>query len=139
MPILRFIFSTLLGLMFGYGLIVSGMTDTTKVIGFLDITGAWQPALAVVMGVAVLTALPFFFFGKKRHKPMIGEAFVEPPFKVDTKLIAGAALFGIGWGLVGLCPGPALVWAGLNIKAMAPFLAAFVVGAFMADRIASKV
>jgi hypothetical protein len=98
------------GLLFGVGLAVSGMTDTAKVIGFLDITGKWVPDLAFVMGAAVLTTMLGFrvVFGKSR-KPLFGENFSLPLNKtLDRPLILGASIFGIGWGLYGYCPGPAI-------------------------------
>lgn len=98
------------GLFFGWGLTLSGMTDPLTVQAFLDVTGAWDPALALVMGGAVLVSLlGFQWLLKKRQTPVCGEVFHLPQNKaIDTRLIGGAALFGIGWGLAGYCPGPAL-------------------------------
>lgn len=99
----------LAGLIFGFGLALSGMTDTNKVLGFLDITGAWQPALAFVMGSAVLVTLVGFRLTLRRPAPFLAPAFLLPrKHRVDAPLLAGAALFGIGWGVYGYCPGPAL-------------------------------
>lgn len=94
------------GLVFGLGLILSGMTDPHKVLGFLDITGLWDPSLAFVMGGAVLVAALAFAITGRRG------AFVRLPVAVDRRLLLGAVLFGIGWGLVGICPGPAIVLLG---------------------------
>ena len=94
------------GLMFGLGLILSGMTDPHKVLGFLDITGLWDPSLAFVMGGAVLVAALAFAITGRRG------AFVRLPVAVDRRLLLGAMLFGIGWGLAGICPGPAIVLLG---------------------------
>ena len=98
------------GALFGLGLAMSGMTDVTKVIGFLDIAGHWDPTLVFVMGGGVLVSLPFFQLGiGKLEKPLFADVFRLPTRNdIDVKLITGAALFGIGWGLVGLCPGPAI-------------------------------
>jgi uncharacterized membrane protein YedE/YeeE len=98
------------GLFFGWGLTLSGMTDPLTVQAFLDVTGAWDPALALVMGGAVLVSLlGFQWLLKKRQAPVCGEVFHLPQNKaIDARLIGGAALFGIGWGLAGYCPGPAL-------------------------------
>ena len=103
-------FSALLaGLLFGLGLAASGMTDTAKVIGFLDIFGQWDPGLLFVMASAVITTVISFRWVLKRKFPVFDEAF-KLPLKtvVDKSLIIGAILFGVGWGLFGYCPGPAV-------------------------------
>ena len=94
------------GLVFGLGLILSGMTDPHKVLGFLDITGLWDPSLAFVMGGAVLVAALAFAIAGRRG------ALARLPVAVDRRLLLGAVLFGIGWGLAGICPGPAIVLLG---------------------------
>lgn len=98
------------GIVFGLGLAMSGMTDVNKVIGFLDLAGDWDPTLMFVMGGGVLVSLPFFQFGLVRMaRPLLDEVFRLPSRSdIDVQLVLGAALFGIGWGLVGLCPGPAI-------------------------------
>ncbi|MFW2421188.1 MAG: DUF6691 family protein [Porticoccaceae bacterium] len=98
------------GLLFGLGLAASGMTDTRKVIGFLDIFGNWDPDLIFVMGSAVITTfIGFKFVLSHRAEPMFGSMFSIPTRSdIDSRLVIGAALFGIGWGLYGYCPGPAL-------------------------------
>ena len=98
------------GTLFGFGLAFSGMTDVSRVLGFLDITGQWDPTLVFVMGGGILISLPFFQFGLGRlSKPVFADIFRVPgPGEIDLRLISGAACFGIGWGLVGLCPGPAI-------------------------------
>ena len=98
------------GALFGAGLAFSGMTDVSRVIGFLDITGEWDPTLAFVMGGGLLISLPFFQVGLGRLRaPFFSDIFRLPTSRdIDGRLLAGAALFGIGWGLVGLCPGPAI-------------------------------
>lgn len=98
----------LAGAIFGMGLFLSGMTDTKKVQGFLDFFGDWDPTLMFVMGGAVLPMIVAWRFSSTRA-PLTGGTFPQPPSrKIDRSLIIGAILFGIGWGLVGLCPGPAL-------------------------------
>jgi uncharacterized protein len=103
--------SLLSGAIFGAGLVLSGMTQPQKVIGFLDITGAWDPSLAFVMiGAIGVHALAYHLWIKKRSRPYLAEVFALPHRKdIDKRLVGGAALFGIGWGLGGFCPGPALV------------------------------
>ena len=119
----------LFGLLFGLGLILSGMTDPAKVTAFLDWTGAWDPSLAFVMGGAVMSAAPFFWRAKKRTAALNGDAFETPDSnKVDGKLLAGSALFGIGWGLVGICPGPGLVALAIAPWPVIIFVLAMIVG-----------
>ncbi len=98
------------GLLFGVGLLLSGMTDPGKVIGFLDLTGHWDPSLALVMGGAIAIGFFAFAFAKKRTTNFLGGALRLPTSnQIDLRLIAGSLLFGAGWGLAGFCPGPALV------------------------------
>lgn len=119
----------LVGLLFGWGLMLAGMTDPGKVIGFLDLAGAWDPSLAFVMGGAI--AVGFFAFGsaKKRTSSFLGGALHLPTSRdIDKRLVAGALLFGAGWGLAGFCPGPAIVsMAAGQPKAMV-FVVAMVAG-----------
>jgi uncharacterized membrane protein YedE/YeeE len=97
------------GLIFGVGLIVSGMTNPAKVIGFLDLAGAWDMSLAFVMGGAILVGLIAFRMAAKRSKALLGDAMRLPTAtQIDRRLIGGALAFGVGWGLAGYCPGPAL-------------------------------
>ena len=101
--------SLLSGIIFGIGLIISGMTHPEKVIGFLSITHNWDASLVFVMGGAILTFAPFFFFIKNKGTSSLGNIIELPSNqKIDKKLVIGATLFGVGWGLVGLCPGPAI-------------------------------
>jgi uncharacterized membrane protein YedE/YeeE len=100
----------IVGLLFGWGLLISGMTDPGKVIGFLDLAGSWDPSLALVMGGAI--AVGFFAFGmaKKRTRNFFGGALHLPTSRdIDKRLLLGALLFGAGWGLAGFCPGPGIV------------------------------
>ncbi|MDK3017578.1 DUF6691 family protein [Pseudodonghicola flavimaris] len=105
---MRIFISLISGLLFGGGLFISGMTDTAKVQGWLDVFGNWDPTLAFVMGGAII---PMFFawqFTKGRH-PLVGGDFPAPPrTEIDHRLVIGSVLFGMGWGLAGLCPGPAI-------------------------------
>jgi uncharacterized protein len=97
------------GLLFGAGLAMSGMTDTSRVLGFLDIAGRWDPSLALVMGGAVITAAIGFHLVRRRARPFFGAEFHLPQkTAVDKPLLIGAAIFGVGWGLYGYCPGPVL-------------------------------
>ena len=97
------------GLIFGAGLLISGMVQPTKVLGFLDIFGAWDPSLAVVMAAALAVSIPGFRLASGRSRPLLEtQNFWPTKNQIDRPLIVGAALFGVGWGLVGLCPGPAL-------------------------------
>lgn len=97
------------GALFGLGLAVSGMMDPAKVIGFLDLAGGWDPTLALVMGGALLVCIPAFRAILKRPRPVLVGSFALPTKStLDARLLGGAALFGVGWGLSGLCPGPAV-------------------------------
>ena len=117
------------GLLFGWGLMIAGMTDPGKVIGFLDLAGAWDPSLAFVMGGAI--AVGFFAFGmaKKRTTNFFGGALHLPTSKdIDKRLVIGSLLFGAGWGLAGFCPGPGIVsMAAGEFKGLV-FVAAMVAG-----------
>ena len=98
------------GLIFGLGLILSGMTDPSKVIGFLDLAGLWDPSLAFVMGGAILVGVVAFQFARGREKSLLGNVMRLPTRRqVDRRLVLGSLAFGAGWGLAGYCPGPALV------------------------------
>jgi len=99
----------LIGLIFGFGLMLSGMTDPAKVIGFLNITGSWDPSLAFVMGGAVLLSFFAFRISRNWSSSLLGRVIILSDFKmIDGKLVFGSALFGVGWGLSGFCPGPAI-------------------------------
>ena len=101
--------SLVCGLIFGAGLLISGMVQPTKVLGFLDIFGAWDPSLIVVMVAALAVSAPGFMLAKRYARPILApQSFWPTKMDLDRPLVIGSALFGIGWGLVGLCPGPAL-------------------------------
>jgi len=104
------IFEFAVGLLFGMGLMLSGMTDPSKVIGFLDVFGSWDPSLALVMGGAILVGFFAFTVAKKRTTTFLGGVMRFPTNQdIDRKLVLGSLMFGTGWGLAGFCPGPALV------------------------------
>lgn len=122
------------GLVFGFGLVISGMTQPAKVLGFLDIFGLWDPTLAFVMGAALAVSLPGFYFARTRGRPLFTAHFRWPTrSEIDAPLIGGAALFGIGWGLVGLCPGPAIVNLATFLPQVFLFVVAMAVGMFALD------
>ena len=117
------------GLVFGIGLIVSGMTDPAKVIGFLDIAGNWDPSLAFVMAGAIAVGFFAFAFARPRTKAFLGEAMRLPQRRdIDLRLVVGSVIFGIGWGLAGFCPGPALVTSAAGQTKAALFVLAMLVG-----------
>ena len=117
------------GLLFGIGLILSGMTDPGKVIGFLDLAGAWDPSLALVMGGAILVGVFGFALAKKRTTTLLGGVMQLPSSNdIDKRLLAGSLLFGVGWGLAGFCPGPAIVSLGSGQPKAAVFVLAMLVG-----------
>jgi uncharacterized membrane protein YedE/YeeE len=119
----------LLGLLFGFGLLLSGMANPAKVQGFLDWFGGWDATLAFVMGGAVALTLPLFQWAAKRPQPLLAGSWYAPAMQgIDRRLILGSALFGIGWGLAGICPGPALVLLGLGHWDTLVFLVAMVAG-----------
>jgi uncharacterized membrane protein YedE/YeeE len=132
----RNLFAFLAGGIFGLGLFVSGMTDTTKVQGWLDVFGAWDPTLAFVLGGAILPMAVAWRITARRQAGLLGSPLPErPDSRLGHNLVIGSVLFGMGWGLVGLCPGPALAsitwggWGGLL------FLAAMIAGMMLAPRL----
>jgi uncharacterized membrane protein YedE/YeeE len=112
------------GLIFGWGLLISGMVQPTKVLGFLDIFGDWDPSLAVVMAAALAVSSLGFMLARRRGRPILATQSLWPAkMAIDRPLALGSVLFGIGWGLVGLCPGPALE----DLATLSPRVIAFVV------------
>lgn len=118
------------GLLFGLGLTVSRMVDPAKVLGFLDIAGNWDPSLALVLvGATGPAAIGFRLILGRRSAPLFAETFSLPTARaIDPRLVIGAAIFGVGWGLVGLCPGPSLAGLGLAFRPVSVFVAAMLVG-----------
>ena len=121
------------GVLFAVGLGVSGMTHPSKILAFLDFTGAWDPSLAFVMASGVLVNAVFFRFATRRGAPLLASSFALPErTAIDASLLAGAALFGVGWGLGGFCPGPAIVSVVTGATPVVAFVVAMLVamGAF---------
>ena len=119
----------LAGLVFGLGLLLSGMADPAKVLGFLDLAGDWDPSLALVMAGAIVVAAAGFAVARRRAKSLLG-APIQLPTKrtIDRRLIVGSTLFGAGWGLAGFCPGPALVALGMGEAKAIVFVLAMLAG-----------
>ncbi|WP_416137695.1 DUF6691 family protein [Halomonas sp. HK25] len=127
------------GLLFGLGLGISGMTDPARVLGFLDLFGAWDPTLMFVLGGAVVTNFIGYRLVLRRKAPLYGRAFQLPTRQdLDGRLIGGAALFGIGWGLSGYCPGPAIASIAGLTGPLAAMLVAMVAGWFLARAIPAR-
>lgn len=124
------------GALFGGGLLLSGMSNPAVVLGFLDVTGHWNPALVFTMAGAIAVAAPAFFVMRRRQRTLLGEPATLPDrTRIDVPLVAGSAIFGVGWGLGGICPGPGLVLlAGGSAQALA-FVAAMAAG-MLASRLA---
>ena len=121
--------SLLAGLVFGLGLIVSGMANPAKVLGFLDLAGAWDPSLAFVMAGAIAVGAVAFALAGKRSTSLIGAEMRLPAARpIDRRLVAGSVVFGIGWGIAGFCPGPALVALGMGETKALIFVGAMLVG-----------
>lgn len=145
---MRSVWAVLSGALFAVGLVLGGMTQTAKVLGFLDIgglakgvsstaeRGLWDPSLAFVMGGALLVTLVAFWFTPRRNKPLAADTFELPErTDIDIKLLAGAALFGVGWGLAGYCPGPAFASLLTGSTDVLIFVLAMVGGMWLANRI----
>ena len=121
--------SLLAGLVFGLGLIVSGMANPAKVLGFLDLAGAWDPSLAFVMAGAIAVSALAFALAKTRTVSWLGAAMTLPGSRdIDRRLVIGSVLFGIGWGVAGFCPGPGLVALGMGETKALVFVAAMLLG-----------
>lgn len=121
--------SLLAGLVFGLGLILSGMANPAKVLGFLDLAGVWDPSLVFVMGGAIAVGALAFFVAQKQVVSLLGSTMRLPTSQeIDRRLVGGSLLFGIGWGIAGFCPGPGLVALGMGELKALVFVAAMLVG-----------
>ena len=136
---MRLTLALLCGVLFGLGLAASGMTNTAKVIGFLDVFGAWDADLMFVMGSALITTAIGFALATQRTKPWFSERFFLPTKTAITpRLVTGAALFGAGWGLFGYCPGPALAALVYGSSVTVVFVVMMVLGLWLANRFVSE-
>lgn len=124
--------SFLIGLLFGLGLVISKMVNPAKVLGFLDVFGRWDPSLALVLGAAVGIAAIGYHLARRRKRPLLESEFQLPTRRdIDLRLIGGAALFGVGWGLVGFCPGPSLTALSYGMWQVATFVIAMAAGMYL--------
>jgi uncharacterized membrane protein YedE/YeeE len=129
---MTFLFSLLAGVCFGLGLLVSGMADPSKVLGFLDVLGHWDPSLACVMGGAIALGLPAFSLATRRRRSLLGHSMPGlPTRRIDRRLVAGSLVFGLGWGLAGICPGPAILLLGMASRQGVSFMLAMLLGMAM--------
>ncbi len=123
------LFAFFAGLVFGTGLIVSGMSNPAKVLAFLDLAGKWDPSLALVMGGAIAVGLAAFALAKRRPTTWLGLPMMLPVARhIDRRLVIGSLLFGVGWGVAGICPGPALVLVGAGVWKGVIFAVAMLAG-----------
>ena len=128
------------GLLFGLGLIVSGMANPAKVQNFLDVFGTWDPSLVFVMGGAILVTMPGYWFIRRRTAPLFADSFQFPTRNdLDTRLIAGAATFGVGWGMSGYCPGPAVTAVSVGNSSTLVFVLAMLIGMSLAKIVQTPV
>ena len=131
------LFQFIIGLIFGFGLLLSGMSDPAKVLNFLDFagigSGTWDPSLAFVMAGAIAVTFVGFEWVLRQPRPLFGEKFHLPTKQeLDLRIVSGPAIFGVGWGLAGFCPGPALTALGFGSRAAVIFVAAMIVGMLLA-------
>jgi len=131
--ILTILSAGVFGLLFGLGLITSHMTDPAVVVGFLDVAGDWDPTLAFVMIGGIAVAAPAFFIARRGEQALLGEAFSLPNrLRIDRPLTLGSAIFGLGWGLAGICPGPGITLLGSGDIGAMVFVPATIAGMFLA-------
>lgn len=136
---MSFLVNLAIGLLFGLGLVVSGMSDPAKIINFLDLAGTWDPSLAFVMGGAVIVTFIGYRLVLQHDRPLLAPKFQLPArTDIDARLIAGPALFGIGWGLSGYCPGPALTALGIGAAGTLAFVPAMFAGMWAARLLAGR-
>ncbi|MEG3753236.1 YeeE/YedE family protein [Psychromonas arctica] len=138
---LKLLSALISGLLFGMGMIISNMIEPTKVIGFLDVTRQWDPSLAfVILGALLVFAPCYHLFIKQRNFALNGDKIsFSRNTNIDSKLVIGAMLFGIGWGLVGLCPGPALTSIGSGSLYLLLFIISMSIGMLLVDRVFKKI
>jgi uncharacterized protein len=130
---MRLLTAFLIGLLFGTGILISGMANPAKVLNFFDLAGTWDPSLAFVMGGALLVAIPGYWLVLRAQRPAFETGFQLPPTRqIDASLIAGSAVFGMGWGIAGFCPGGALPALGTGRMEVAAFVVALIAGLLVA-------
>ena len=136
----RVVLALAAGALFGFGLSLSGMVDPARVSGFLDVaSGHWDPSLMFVLGGAVMVAVPGVLLSRRLAKPVLAEDFSLPvKTRIDRPLITGSAIFGVGWGLAGFCPGPALSALVLGLVPVVLFVSAMIAGMLVHDRLYAK-
>jgi uncharacterized membrane protein YedE/YeeE len=136
----RVVLALAAGALFGFGLSLSGMVDPARVSGFLDVaSGHWDPSLMFVLGGAVMVAVPGVLLSRRLAKPVLAEDFSLPAkTRIDRPLITGSAIFGVGWGLAGFCPGPALSALALGLMPVVLFVGAMIAGMLVHDRLYAK-
>lgn len=136
---MRYVTVFLIGALFGLGIVISGMGNPAKVLNFFDLAGTFDPSLIFVMAGALSVAVPgYALIFRRRQKPVFGETFVLPKAKlIDRKLVGGSAVFGIGWGIAGFCPGAAIPALGLGHASALIFVAAMLAGIFIARAISN--
>ena len=136
----RVVLALTAGALFGFGLSLSGMVDPARVSGFLDVaSGHWDPSLMFVLGGAVMVAVPGVLLSRRLAKPVLAEDFSLPvKTRIDRPLITGSAIFGVGWGLAGFCPGPALSALALGLVPVVLFVSAMIAGMLVHDRLYAK-
>lgn len=142
-PPLRKVFiptiSFFVGVVFSIGLALGGMTDPSKVIGFLDISGPWNPSLMFVMGGAIPVYMVTWFLIRRRKQPLADTSWHYPTNqKIDARLVIGAAIFGVGWGIGGICPGPAIASLGAGARPAVVFMLASAAGSWLASKVNAK-
>lgn len=126
---MQIVMTLLAGLIFGLGLAVSGLINPAKVLNFLDVTGQWDPSLLITMATAVIVTFVGYRLTFTRSRPAFGEKFQVPTnARVDSRLLTGAAIFGVGWGMVGYCPGPAIAGLAFGVQSTIVFVIAMLVG-----------
>lgn len=136
---MRFLSAFIVGLIFGVGIAISGMINPAKVLNFFDIAGTWDPSLIFVMGGALLTTFIGYRIVLRRDKPVIEERFQLPTARaIDARLVGGSAVFGIGWGIAGFCPGAAIPALGSGKVEVAGFVAALLAGLWVARAIRDR-